>query len=137
MKDTSDSLKDFTNCLPKLKQAWSSISDVPFNPDLNTIKFLLEHGVGFFKSSEVGFYGFTLGKHLLTSVPRADVVTIFVYPQYRGTSKAKRLICSMLKHAKQLGAKEIYFSVPSESDELFSWSYHYGAPVDQVFRRTL
>lgn len=137
MTEANDALETLTNLLPKLKKAWGEISQEPFNPDLNTIKFLLEHGVGFFHSERVGFYGFTVGKHLLTSVNRADVVTVYVYPQYRGTLAARRLMSKLFKHAKTVGAAEVYFAVPTERENVLSWSNNYGPPIDFVFKRKL
>lgn len=137
MSVTSDSYQDIIEHLPQLEKAWESISSEPFNPDLNSIKFLIEHGIAFFKSSEVGFYGFVMGTHLFTSVSRADVVTIYIYPKYRNTIKAYRLLRQLFRHAKSVGAKEIYFSVPYDrQEELFSWTDHYES-IDLVLRRNL
>lgn len=137
MNELKSPVKEFTTLLPKLQQAWEEISEVPFNPDINTIKFLMEHGIGFFHSEDVGFYGFIVGKHMLTSITRVDVVTVYVYPQYRGTLAARRLMSKLFRHAKSLGAKEIYFAVPTERENVLSWSNNYGPPVEFIFKRKL
>lgn len=84
-----------------------------------------------------GFYIFALNKDFFTSKLRADVLTIWVRPEYRNTSKSIRLYFKMIKEAKAKGAQSIVYSVPVASDNVFSWSYHYGNPSDFIFKRSL
>ncbi len=86
---------------------------------------------------EAGFYIFSLNKHIFTSVQKAEVVTVWIRPEYRNTLTGARMLRKLFKEAKQVGASSIVFSVPVDSPNIFSWSYHYGNPVDFVFKRAL
>lgn len=127
----------FLDYLPLCKRAWAEVSKEPFNPDLELFRFSFEHGLMFGDIDNHGFYIFALNKDFFTSKLRADVLTIWVRPEYRNTSKSVRLYFKMIKEAKAKGAQSIVYSVPVASDNVFSWSYHYGNPSDFIFKRNL
>lgn len=120
-----------------MRLAWAEISKEPFCPDVGMIKTLLEKEIMISHKADCGWYAYIITKHPFTSKVRAEVLTVYVFPEFRKSAKSTRLLLHLMHDARARGAQSLYFAVPAESSQLGSWTYNLGAPVDFVFQKEL
>lgn len=127
----------FSDSLPLLRLAWAEVSSEPFCPDMDMIKALLDRGILITHKADCGWYAYIITKHPFTSKVRAEVLSVYVLPEFRKSTKSTRLLLHLMHDARARGAQSLYFAVPAESPQLGSWTYNLGAPIDFVFQRRL
>ena len=138
LRDRLEIDRIYTELLPLFTASWEEVGKTPFKPQEEVIKFMWARGIIQEVRTAHGYALISFSNNMFDSVKDAQVISIYLKPEYRKSRESYSLLKQTLKTAKDNGAKRIVFLIWSDSaDQNKTFEHLCGKPINFGYRKEL